>query len=61
MQKKFERNLEKYNEYRYENLILHSELLKIQNQLYERKEILEKKDEIINMVYQEKEINETFK
>lgn len=61
LQQEFEDNLETYNNRREGNLVLHSELLKMQNQLLERQEILSKKDELISMAYREKEANLTFK
>ena len=43
LQKDFQRNLEDYNLSRFQNLNLHSEVLKMQNQVIERKQVLENK------------------
>lgn len=40
LQKEFQKHLEDYNLSRFQNLNLHCEVLKMQNQLIERKQVL---------------------
>ena len=44
LQKDFQAHLEEYNLARFKNLNLHCEVLKMQNQLVERKQVLDNKE-----------------
>lgn len=61
LQKDFQRCLEEYNSNRFSNLSLHSEVLKMRTQLIERKEIMQNKQEIINVAFQERQKLENYK
>ncbi len=52
LQKDFQAYLEEYNMARFKNLNLHCEVLKMQNQLVERKQVLDNKEEIVMLAYQ---------
>lgn len=52
LQKSFQQHLESYNLSRFTNLNLHCEVLKMQNQLIERKQVLDNKEEIVMLAYQ---------